>query len=144
MKKKRFWKNAGLVALSGVLVGGAALAFTACGDGGGGTPTRTDYTLSVFIFCGEADSETNKTICENWAREYSEAHAAELGGNTITVNFRSNPDRNNYFTELDADIRSGTMADIVYLAPSAVLTHAGSRRLLDLSSYLTISCEAVR
>lgn len=143
MKKKRFWKNAGLVALSGVLVGGAALAFTACGDGGGGTPTRTDYTLSVFIFCGEADSETNKTICENWAREYSEAHAAELGGNTITVNFRSNPNRDNYFTELDADIRSGTMADIVYLAPSAVLTHAGSRRLLDLSSYLTASQEIV-
>lgn len=143
MKKKRFWKNAGLVALSGVLVGGAALAFTACGDGGGGTPTRTDYTLSVFIFCGQADAMTNRTICENWAREYSEAHAAELGGNTITVDFTSNSSDTEYYNQLDGYIRQNSLPDIIYLAPSAVLTHAGSRRLLDLSSYLTASQEIV-
>ena len=100
MKKRRLLRNAGLVALSGVLVGGAALAFTACSG-------SSDYTLSVFIFCSSADVITNRAICDKWAEEYSAAHAAELGDNKITVNFVPMSDKDEYFKQLSNKFSSG-------------------------------------
>ena len=94
--KKKLLRNAGLVALSAVLVGSAAVAFTACGPGASGAD---DYTLDVYIFCSAADQVTNQTICNNWAAKYSEEHSEELGGNTITVNLVTDPNQTNYFGE---------------------------------------------
>ena len=140
MKKKRLLRNVGLVALSGVLVGGAAMTFAACGPK---TPARTDYTISVYIFCGQADAMTNKTICENWARTYSEEHASELGGNTISVQFTSESLADNYYRLLGGQIQSGDYPDIIYVAPSQVLTYARNGTILDLTQYLTASQEIV-
>lgn len=139
MKKKRLWKNVGLVALSTVMVGGAALAFTACNSSGGG---RTGYTISVYVFCGDADAMTNRTICQNWAREYSAAHAEELGGNTIEVDFQAQPLQETYFEELGNQITSGSYPDIIYVSPSQVLSYAGTT-ILDLTDYITTSQETI-
>ena len=138
MKKKMLWKNVGLVALSTVMVGGAALAFTACND----SSIRTDYTLSVYIFCGAADATTNRTICENWAREYSAAHAEELGGNTISVQFTPEPSQETYFKNLGDQITSGSYPDIIYVSPSQVLAYADTR-ILNLTDYITASQETI-
>lgn len=138
MKKKRLWKNVGLVALSTVMVGGAALAFTACSD----SSVRTDYTLSVYIFCGDADAMTNRTICENWAREYSAAHAAELNGNTIEVIFTPEPNQQTYFDVLGDQITSGSYPDIIYVSPSQVLAYADTT-ILNLTDYITASQETI-
>ena len=131
MKRKRWMRNAGLVALSAVLVGGAAMAFTACGKGG-----RDGYTLSVYIFCGEADSYTNEKICLDWAEEYSAAHSAELGGNKIKINFRSEPDKPTYFDDMADDIGTSRCPDIIYVSPAQTLTYAGQGHILDLTDYI--------
>ena len=142
MKKKRFWKNAGLVALSTVMVGGAALAFTACGGN-----TGSDYQLEVYVFCGDADAMTNETICNNWAQRYSQEHADELGGNTVTVKFTANPSKGDYFDDIGGQISSGgstgNYPDIIYVSPSQVLTYAGNGTILDLTDYITASESAV-
>ena len=129
MKKRRLLRNAGLVALSGVLVGGAALAFTACSG-------SSDYTLSVFIFCSSADVITNRAICDRWAEEYSAEHAEELGDNKITVNFVPMSDKDEYFKQLSNKFSSGQYEDIIYVAPSSVLSYAQSGHILDLTSYI--------
>ena len=78
--KKKFLRNASLVALSAVLVGSSAVALAACGPGTPDGPSgSSDYSIEVYIFCGAADQATNRAICNNWAEEYSAAHAEELG-----------------------------------------------------------------
>ena len=86
MKQKRLVRNVGLVALSAVLVGGTALAFTACKG-------NSDYTMSVNIFCSAADVVTNRAICEKWAEEWSEEHAVQLEGNTFEIYFTSSSEQ---------------------------------------------------
>ena len=128
--KKKLLRNAGLVALSAVLVGSAAVAFTACGPGASGAD---DYTLDVYIFCSAADQVTNQTICNNWAAKYSEDHSEELGGNTITVNLVTDPNQTNYFGELENQIGTGDYADVIYLSPKSVVSYAqqGTRDLVS-------------
>lgn len=128
--KKKLLRNAGLVALSAVLVGSTAVAFTACGPG------ADEYTLDVYIFCGAADEATNSAICNSWAEEYSATHSEELGGNQITVNFESNSDSASYFTELETMIRNGDYADVIYLSPKNVISYAQRGNVLDLTSYI--------
>ncbi len=135
MKKRRLLRNAALVALSGVLVGGAALAFTACKD--------SEYTISVNIFCSNADAITNKAICDRWAEEYSETHADELGGNKITVNFQPTTDQAKYFEDLDRNLGSGSFADVIYVSPSRVVSFARQGHLLNLTDYITADEELV-
>lgn len=131
--KKKLLRNAGLVALSAVLVGSAAVAFTACGPGASGAD---DYTLDVYIFCSAADQVTNQTICNNWAAKYSEEHSEELGGNTITVNLVTDPNQTNYFGELENQIGTGDYADVIYLSPKSVVSYAQQGHVLDLTTYV--------
>ena len=140
MKKKRFWKNAGLVALSGLMVGGAALAFTACGGTGDG---RSDYELSVYIFCSTADSDTNRAICNSWAEKYSQEHADELGGNKITVDFQSEPKSDEYYRQLGNQLGTSDFPDIIYVSPSQVVSYAASGHILNLTDYITASQETI-
>ncbi len=128
MKKRRLLRNAGLVALSGVLVGGAALAFTACKD--------SEYTLSVYIFCSSADVITNRAICDRWAEEYSETHSDELGGNKITVQFDSTSINTTYFQQLANQLGTGQYADIIYVSPASVLSYVQAGHILDLTTYI--------
>ena len=58
--KKKFLRNASLVALSAVLVGSSAVALAACGPGSTtGLGGNDNYTITVNIFCGAADEDTN-------------------------------------------------------------------------------------
>ena len=132
--KKKLLRNVGLVALSTILVGSTAVAFTACDPTGG--PGSSDYSISVNIFCSNADTATNKAICDNWAKEYSETHADELGGNQITVDFQPNPDQNDYFEQLGYQISAGNYADIIYLSPKNVIAYATAGHVLDMSGYV--------
>ena len=135
--KKKFLRNASLVALSAVLVGSSAVALAACGPGTTGGPIgSSDYSIEVYIFCGAADQATNRAICNNWAEEYSAAHAEELGGNKITVNFVPEPEQATYFAQLGEDIESGDYADIIYLSPKNVISYAQLGHVLDLTSYI--------
>ena len=129
MKKRRLARNAGLVALSAVLIGGTALAFTSCSG-------NSDYTMSVYIFCSAADVVTNRTICENWAAEWSAAHAEELDGHTLEIDFTSTSDQNGYFQALDRQISGGQYADVIYLSPSRAVSYAMSGNVLDLTDYV--------
>ena len=135
--KKKFLRNASLVALSAVLVGSSAVALAACGPGTTGGPNGNDnYTITVNIFCGAADEDTNERICNNWAEEYSAAHAEELGGNKIKVDFQPNNDSGKYFETLQSQIGTGNYADIIYLSPKNVISYAASGHVLDIASYV--------
>ena len=134
--KKKFLRNASLVALSAVLVGSSAVALAACGPGTTGPGGNDNYTITVNIFCGAADEDTNERICNNWAEEYSAAHAEELGGNKIKVDFQPNNDSGKYFETLQSQIGTGNYADIIYLSPKNVISYAASGHVLDIASYV--------
>ena len=135
--KKKFLRNASLVALSAVLVGSSAVALAACGPGSTtGLGGNDNYTITVNIFCGAADEDTNERICNNWAEEYSAAHAEELGGNKIKVDFQPNNDSGKYFETLQSQIGTGNYADIIYLSPKNVISYAASGHVLDIASYV--------
>ena len=129
MKQKRLVRNVGLVALSAVLVGGTALAFTACKG-------NSDYTMSVNIFCSAADVVTNRAICEKWAQEWSKEHAEELEGNTIEIDFTSTTEQQAYFTELGNQISGGQYADVIYLSPSRAVSYAMNGHVLNMTDYI--------
>lgn len=130
MKKRKLLRNVSLVALSALMVGGTAMAFTACGGSGGGSGT-----ISVYIFCNTADAETNERICNDAIAQYNAAN-----GTNYTISFDYNPDQDTYFDEISNRMTSGNnIPDIMYLSPKNVATYAGLNRVLDLSPYLLAS-----
>ena len=132
MKKRKLLRNVSLVALSALLVGGTAMAFTACGG-------SSENTISVYIFCNESDAATNRSICENWAARYGEQIGREL-----TIDFSYNVSDTAYFTDISNRLNSGNnIPDVMYLSPKNVVANAQLGRVLDLSSYLLASDESV-
>lgn len=123
MKKRKIVKNVSLVALSAVLACGVAAAFTGCAN--------DTYTLSVSIFCNDSDEHTNRTICENWAKEYSE----KLGFD-IAVDLSVNNDKDTYFEELGRAFSNDSAEDVIYLSPKYVKNWASIGRVMDLSQYV--------
>ena len=127
MKKRRLIRNISLVALSAVLVGGAAMAFTGC-------KKDDPNELHVFIFCNDADAETNKRICETWADQYGDQI-----GRDIKINFEYNPSQEDYTQALRGRFTSNAnIPDIMYLSPKNVVSWANPTvgRVLDLAPYL--------
>ena len=68
MKKRKLLRNVSLVALSAVLVGGTAMAFTGCNK-------KSPNVLDVFIFCSGADKATNQQIVDAAMEAFKKEHA---------------------------------------------------------------------
>lgn len=129
MKKRKLLRNVSLVALSAVLVGGTAMAFTACG--GGTSPDE----LRVYIFCGTADLETNQAIVDAAMAKFNADHP-DLG-RTVTARVTNTADRNDYFTELERQLNNNGASDVFYMAPKYARSYASNGYVLDLTPYLT-------
>ncbi len=123
MKKRKTIRNVSLVALSAVMVCGAAAAFAGC--------SNDTYTLTVSIFCNRSDEYTNTTICEQWEKEYSEKLGTE-----VHVELSVNPEKNDYFQKIGEAFGNGSAADVVYLSPKYVKQWAEVGRVMDLSPYI--------
>ena len=130
-KSSKLIRNISLVALSAVLVGSVAATATACGK-------DKANTLSVFIFCSKSDEHTNRTIADNWAKQYSQTIGKE-----IKVNLRVNSDKAAYFVDLGTKLNGGrnNIEDIIYLSPRYVQEYSnppgnGSPIVMDLSQYI--------
>ncbi len=127
MKKRRILRNASLVALSTVMLAGAAAAFAGCSGG-------SSDELSVFIFCSATDAETNQKICNDWAKKYSE----EIGKD-IKIKFNYKASTTEYTRELDNEFTSGNAPDVFYMSPKYVRLWKNLGRVLDISPYINAS-----
>lgn len=127
MKKRRMLRNASLVALSTVMLAGAAAAFAGCGGG-------SANSLSVFIFCSATDAKTNEKICTDWAKKYSE----EIGRD-IEINFDYRASTTKYNDDLDGAFTEGNPPDIFYMSPKYIRVWKNLGRVLDISPYIGAS-----
>ena len=131
MKKRKLLRNVSLVALSAVLVGGTAMAFTACG--GGGNPD----VLTIYIFCNDSDQAVNQSIADRAMEEFNRTHADELNGRTVRAEVENQVDQIEYFKQLSSRFSNNNASDIVYVSPKYVTTYASQGKVLDLTPYLT-------
>ncbi len=148
MKKSKLLKRVSVIALSAVMTAGVAFAAAACGGGGGGnngggntnsegyraeTPGRgTDpNTLTVYIFCNESDTATNRQICNDWVAQYNAKH-----GTSYKVDFNSETDKGKYFEYLNDYWSTDSMYDVIYVAPRYVRTYAETGSVLNLADYI--------
>lgn len=127
MKKRRMLRNASLVALSTVMLAGAAAAFAGCGG-------SSADTLSVYIFCNDTDARTNEKICTDWAERYSQ----EIG-QEVKVDFRYEALSDDYTTNLDNSFTEGNPPDVFYMSPKSVRVWKNLGRVLDISPYIDAS-----
>lgn len=131
MKKKNFLRNASLVALSVVMMGGSAVAFTGCGG-------SSDYELTVSIFGNSQDGALNEALCNAWAKEYAAKMQAEgvfPEGQEIKINFSIEENSATYFSNLYNAVSTGTAPDVFYVSPKYVKTWATAKQVLDLTPY---------
>ena len=127
MKKRKLLRNVSLVALSAVLVGGTAMAFTACGG--------NENEIYVYIFCNDADAATNKKICEDWAEEYGEQINRD-----ITIRFENEPSDLDYYNDINDRLQNNSnVPDVMYIATDKVISNASRGKVLDLSDYILAS-----
>lgn len=108
--------------------------FVGCGGG--------SNTISVYIFCSQADASTNQSLINAWKEEYYAEHQAELaeaGVETLEVNFVSEPVDATYFDAISNKITAGTAEDVIYLSPKYVRSYAYSNYVLDLTDYINWS-----
>lgn len=145
MKKSKFFKRAAIIALSGVMAAGVVLSAAACGGKGNGglqtnelgyragTPGRgTDANkLTVYIFCNDSDSATNRQICNEWMAKYNQAH-----GTNYSVDFVPNTDKADYFQKLGQYWSDDQMYDVIYLAPRYVRSYAETGSVLNIADYI--------
>ncbi len=139
MKKKKLLKSASLVALSAVMMCGAATAFAGCGG-------NDANTIVVSMFCSEVDSAMNRTNCENWAKEYTQK-LRESGEFTedreVKINFSYQPNTDTYFTGLANLVASNSQPDVFYVSPKYVKTWSNANKILDLAPSLAADAENV-
>ncbi len=147
MKKSKFLKRASALTLAALMTTGVVFTVAACGgdEGGGdnnlaedgymnGTPTDSaPGVLRVSLFCNDADTATNRRICNDWMAKYNAAH-----GTDYKVELNVTTDKNQYFTDLDTKWSNNNVSDIYYLAPRFVRSYAETGRVLDLSKYLDV------
>lgn len=58
------------------------------------------YDLTVFIFAGAADQQTNTELINQWAEQYAKEHADEIGKDSISVGISYQTDTNLYFSQV--------------------------------------------
>ncbi len=132
MKKKKLLKSASLVALSAVMMCGAAAAFAGCGTNA--------YQISVSMFCGDTDVDINRKNCNDWAEQYT-TKLRENGtfgedDKDITIKFSYQTNTDSYFDQLKNEIASGSQPDVFYVSPKYVKAWSNANRILDLSTAL--------
>lgn len=128
---KKFFKKAAVVGLAG------ALGLTALAGCGGGTSAQ----ISVYIFAGEDDVQTNTDLCKNWAEKYK-ARMIEEGTWTaetapkIDFDLTFEADTTTYFTTVRKKLVAKKAQDIFYVSPKYVKAWARQGLVLDLSKYI--------
>ncbi len=139
MKKKKLLKSASLIALSAVMMCGAAAAFAGCGTNA--------YQIRVSMFCGDTDVDINRKNCEDWAEQYTKK-LRENGTFTeddkdVTVDFTYQTNTDAYFDQLKTQIASGSQPDVFYVSPKYVKAWSNANRILDLSTALAKDAETL-
>ena len=94
------------------------------------------YDLTVFIFAGAADQQTNTELINQWAEQYAKEHADEIGKDSISVGISYQTDTNLYFSQVQRQIASGTADDVIYVSPKYVKSFALNNAVLDLTDYV--------
>ena len=95
--------------------------------------------LTVYIFCGASDADTNQQLINAWAEAYyaeNQAMFEELGMNDISVDFEYSTDTTNYFNNLQLRLSAGSAQDIIYVSPKYIKSYAAAGTVLDLTEYV--------
>ncbi len=135
MKKRKLLRNVSLVALSALMVGGTAMAFTGCNN-------KDPNVLDVFIFCGDADKATNQAIVDAAMEAFNTEYADLLKNKdgtqrTVRAEINNIADTAEYFKQLQQRLQNNEAADVVYISPKYATTYAQQGYVLDLTDYLT-------
>ena len=135
MKKRKLLRNVSLVALSALMVGGTAMAFTGCNK-------KDPNVLDVFIFCGDADKATNQQIVDAAMEAFNEEYADLLKNKdgtqrTVRAEINNIADTAEYFKQLQQRLQNNEASDVVYISPKYATTYAQQGYVLDLTDYLT-------
>lgn len=135
MKKRKLLRNVSLVALSALMVGGTAMAFTGCNN-------KDPNVLDVFIFCGDADKATNQAIVDAAMAAFNEEYADLLKNDdgtqrTVRAEINNIADPAEYFKQLQQRLQNNEASDVVYISPKYATTYAQQGYVLDLTDYLT-------
>lgn len=135
MKKRKLLRNVSLVALSALMVGGTAMAFTGCNK-------KDPNVLDVFIFCGDADKATNQQIVDAAMDAFNEEYADLLKNKdgtqrTVRAEINNIADTAEYFKQLQQRLQNNEASDVVYISPKYATTYAQQGYVLDLTDYLT-------
>ncbi len=95
--------------------------------------------LTVYIFCGASDADTNQQLIDAWAEAYyaeNQAMFEELGMNDISVSFEYETETTNYFNNLQLRLSAGSAQDIIYVSPKYIKSYAAAGTVLDLTEYV--------
>lgn len=135
MKKRKLLRNVSLVALSALMVGGTAMAFTGCNK-------KDPNVLDVFIFCGDADKATNQQIVDAAMDAFNKEYADLLKNKdgtqrTVRAEINNIADTAEYFKQLQQRLQNNEASDVVYISPKYATTYAQQGYVLDLTDYLT-------
>lgn len=135
MKKRKLLRNVSLVALSALMVGGTAMAFTGCNK-------KDPNVLDVFIFCSDADKATNQAIVDAAMAAFNEEYADLLKNDdgtqrTVRAEINNIADPAEYFKQLQQRLQNNEASDVVYISPKYATTYAQQGYVLDLTDYLT-------
>ena len=135
MKKRKLLRNVSLVALSALMVGGTAMAFTGCNK-------KDPNVLDVFIFCSDADKATNQAIVDAAMAAFNEEYADLLKNDdgtqrTVRAEINNIADPAEYFKQLQQRLQNNEASDVVYISPKYATTYAQQGYVLDLTEYLT-------
>ena len=135
MKKRKLLRNVSLVALSALMVGGTAMAFTGCNK-------KDPNVLDVFIFCSDADKATNQQIVDAAMDAFNEEYADLLKNKdgtqrTVRAEINNIADTAEYFKQLQQRLQNNEASDVVYISPKYATTYAQQGYVLDLTEYLT-------
>jgi len=131
---KKVFKRLSVVALSALMVGTAAATLASCG--------KNSDTITVYVFAGTDDQETNEDLVNAWATEYSKklvANGTKPEGYEISTKCYFESTTSVYFDTLMKSIDAGTAYDVFYVSPKYVKAWAKKGRVLDLSQYIDTS-----
>ena len=104
MKKRKLLRNVSLVALSALMVGGTAMAFTGCNK-------KDPNVLDVFIFCSDADKATNQQIVDAAMEAFNTEYADLLKNKdgtqrTVRAEINNIADTAEYFKQLQQRLQN--------------------------------------